>query len=166
LAGAGRATIADHQLMIAARAHVEVDDQGIPTGALPAVAGTPLDFTTPRPLGPALAEVAGRGGFDSCLVLDPAGDQCPSPRLAARVIEPASGRIMEIYSDQPGVQLYTANHLSGHPAEGGFGRHSALCLEMQHFPDSPNHSHFPDTILRPGQTYRQRTVHRFSVAPA
>jgi aldose 1-epimerase len=83
--------------------------------------------------------------------------------LAARVEDPRSGRVMEVLTTQAGVQLYTGNFLTGAPEGGGFGRHEGFCLETQHFPDSPNRPEFPSTILRPGQQYRQVTVHRFSV---
>jgi aldose 1-epimerase len=141
---------------------VEVDETLIPTGKLPEVSGTPMDFRQPRTIGSKLDELPPLGGnpkgYDHCYVL--AGSQ-DKPILAARVREPNSGRVMEVYTTQPGVQLYTGNFLNGDPKNGGHRQHTAFCLETQHYPDSPNQPDFPSTVLRPGETYHQVTVHRF-----
>ena len=104
------------------------------------------------------------GGYDHNFVLD--GDDSDEPVLAARVVEPRSGRVLEVFTTEPGVQFYTGNGIHhGLPGKGGhvYAQHAAFALETQHFPDSPNHPEFPSTVLRPGQEYRSRTVYRFSV---
>ncbi|HEX3658965.1 MAG TPA: aldose epimerase family protein [Pirellulales bacterium] len=160
---AGSGDVLNHVLTIAANRYVEVDQQAIPTGRLPEVAGTPLDFNHPTAIGARMAKmkagVPPPGGYDHCYVIDGAPGTL---RLAARVVDPASGRTMEVLTTEPGVQLYTSNYLNGDAVNGGYQQHAALCLETQHFPDSPNHPSFPSTVLEPGQTYRQTTVHRFS----
>lgn len=160
---AGSGNILAHVLTIPASRFVEVDDQAIPSGRLPEVAGTPLDFNKPTAIGARMAKmkegVPPPGGYDHCYVIDGTPGTL---RLAARVEDPASGRTMEVLTTEPGVQLYTSNYLDGGAINGGFQQHAALCLETQHFPDSPNQPSFPSTVLNPGQTYRQTTVHRFS----
>jgi aldose 1-epimerase len=160
---AGRGEVLDHELMLNADAFTPSDSDLIPTGELKAVAGTPMDFTNPRTIGSRLLEIGNQPpGYDHNFVLNTKGN---SLALAARVYEPTSGRVMEVHTTQPGVQLYTANFLDGSlKGKGGvvYGRHTAFCLETQHFPDSVNQPKFPSTILRPGQTFRQTTVHRFS----
>ena len=158
LAGAGQ--VLDHELMVAAARYTPVDAGLIPTGARVPVAGTPFDFTRPKPIRADLDATGPTKGFDHNYVLD--GDGL---RLAARVVEPASGRTMEVLTDQPGVQVYTANTLD--PALVGkhgvhYGPYGALCLETQHFPDSPNQATFPSTVLRPGRTFTSTTIYRFS----
>jgi aldose 1-epimerase len=161
LAGAGSGTILDQDVMIAADQYVAVDDQLIPTGALPAVQGTPLDFTQATKIGARIAQVQGDpGGYDHCYVLR---SKDGSLALAARVHDPQSGRVMEVLTTQPGIQFYSGNFLDGTAANGGYPQHAGFCLETQHFPDSPNHPNFPNTILRPGETYHHVTVHRFRV---
>ena len=163
---AGKGDIKRHQLMIAADLYTPVDATSIPTGEIRPVAGTPLDCTKPTAIGKRFAELGGEPpGYDHNFVLrgDPANSGRPA--LAARAIESRSGRVMEVLTTEPGVQLYTANYLDGTlTGKGGavYARHAAFCLETQHFPDSINKPHFPTTILRPGQTYRQTTIHRFS----
>ncbi len=161
LGGAGSGPVLDHLLLIKAQSILEFDKRLIPTGALLPVKDGPFDFRTSQAVGARIDQVA--VGYDHCFVLDPADDG--GLRLVARVEHPASGRVMEVLTTTPGLQLYTANHLGDSLGAGGktYGKHHALCLECQHFPDSPNHPDFPSTLLRPGQTYRQRTVHRFSV---
>jgi aldose 1-epimerase len=162
LAGAGEGEIWDHELTLESDHYLAVDETLIPTGERVPVAGTPFDFTQPRTIGKRVREIESDPiGYDHCYVLRGDAGQL---RLAARVTEPRSGRVMEVLTTQPGMQLYTGNFLGGQAAEGGFGQHAGFCLETQHFPDSPNQDSFPSTILRPGETYRHLTVHRFSVA--
>lgn len=160
LTGAG--DVLNHEMMIAASRFTPSDDTSIPTGEIQAVKGTPMDFTSPKPIGARFDQLPFRPvGYDHNYVLDSGGGELA---LAARVFEPASGRVMELYTTQPGVQFYTANYLDGSlRGKGGivYGRHGAFCLETQHFPDAVNKPGFPSVILRPSQTYRQTTVHRF-----
>jgi aldose 1-epimerase len=135
-----------HVLMLDAGHYLPADDALIPTGEIRRVEGTPLDFTQARPVGSRIDDVE-RRRYDHCYVLN----KRPGERLSlcARVVEPKSGRVMEVRTTQPGVQLYTGNP-------------RGLCLETQHFPNSPNEPAFPSTVLRPGQTFHQTTIHRFS----
>jgi aldose 1-epimerase len=159
---AGGSDVLDHVLWLAATRYTPADDALIPTGQIAPVAGTALDFTTPTRIGARIAQFYPRpGGYDHNFILDsgPGQPATASPGrgdrllLAARVSEPVSGRIMEVRTNQPGVQLYTGNHL----------KHAALCLETQHYPDSVHHPAFPSVILRPGQTFASTTVFAFSV---
>jgi aldose 1-epimerase len=163
LRGEGRGDVLGHVLRLEADAITAVDSAAnlIPTGEIVPVAGTPFDFTAPHAIGERIARV--EGGYDHNFVLRSGGG---ASALAARVEEPESGRVLEIWTDQPGIQLYTGNFLDGTVVgKGGkaYQKHFAFCLETQHFPDSPNHPNFPSTILEPGQTYRTTTVHKFSV---
>ncbi len=161
LRGAGSGTIRDHVLELAADHYLPVDHELIPTGEILPVANTPMDFRAPRAIGERLDEAGRNGaGYDHCFVVRGRSGEL---RFAARVHEPGSGRTMEIQTTQPGMQFYTGNSLDGSASVNHRPRHSGFCLETQHFPDSPNRAQFPTTILRPGQTYRQQTVHRFSV---
>lgn len=166
LGGPQSGQVLDTVLMVNADKYLEVDDTLIPTGKLLDVKGTPLDFTKPKPIGADIAELKKgneNGGYDHCYVLrKTAGGE--STQLAARATSPKTGITMEVYTDEPGVQLYTGNFLNGDPVNGGFKQHEAFCLETQHYPDSPNRPEFPSTTLEPGQTYRQTTVHEFSVS--
>jgi aldose 1-epimerase len=158
---AGGGDVLGHELMIAARRFTPADDNKIPTGEIKPVAATPLDFTAPKPVGRDIAQLAASRGYDHNFVLDGGGGKLA---LAARVYEPQTGRVMEVLTDQPAVQLYTANYLKDTRGKRGqlYRQHHAVCLETQHFPDSVHHPHFPSVILRPGEIYRTTTVHRFS----
>ena len=162
LAGAGNGTILDHQLILVADRYTPVDSTGIPTGRIVPAAGSVMEFRSPVTVGARIGELRGDpGGYDHNYVLNNEGD---SPSLAARVRDPGSGRVLEIYTTEPGIQLYTGNYLDGSiRGKGGvsYPKHAALCLETQHFPDSVNQPGFPSTILRPGETYRSTTVHKF-----
>jgi aldose 1-epimerase len=165
LAGAGSGDVLGHKLTLHADHFLPVSAALIPTGELATVAGTPMDFATPHTIGERIAEtkrgVPPPGGYDHCYALRGKSGELA---LAARVEEPASGRVMEVFTTEPGVQLYTANYLDGGAVNGGHEQHGAFCLETQHFPDSPNQPKFPTTVLRPGQTFKSTTMHRFSVS--
>ncbi len=160
---AGEGTILDHELTLNCGRYTPVDGELIPLGTLADVAGTPLDFRQPTAVGARGLQAGLSGpGYDHNFVLDRAGENLA---LAARVRDPYSGRVMECHTTQPGVQLYTFNNAPADGVEcaGGktFYRHGALCLETQHFPDSPNHPNFPSVILRPGASFRSTTEYRF-----
>jgi aldose 1-epimerase len=163
LRGAGTRDVFDHVLTLNADKFLPVDATLIPTGELKSVKGTAMDFTSPARIGARLNEVDGGGvkGYDHCYVLNPRTD--PVKQTAARVEDPESGRILEISTTEPGIQLYTGNQLTGKPEDGGFKQYTAFCLECQHFPDSPNRPEFPSTVLEPNKPYTQTTIHRFSV---
>jgi aldose 1-epimerase len=164
LAGPASGPVLDHELMIAADSHTPGDETLIPTGAIAPVAGTPLDFRKPTPIGSRIDQIkADPVGYDHNYVLN--GHDSGKPTPAARVHDPKSGRIMEVFTTEPGVQFYTGNFLDGTiTGKGGvvYKKHGALCLEAQHFPDSVNHPTFPSTILEPGKTYTQTTTYQFS----
>lgn len=160
LGGAGTGTALDHVATIFADQALDVDDDLIPTGRLNSVEGTPLDFRDATPLGKSVDQLPATKGYDHCFVVrGTAGELRP----AAHVVDHDSGRVLEIETTQPGMQLYTANHLPGNEKSAGNGGHDAFCLETQHYPDAPNKPEFPSTLLSPGETLRQTTVHRFSV---
>jgi aldose 1-epimerase len=160
---AGKGDVLGQVLELKARRYTPFDPTQIPTGVIADVAGGPLDFTQAKPIGRDIGRIPGSpGGYDHNFVIDDGGR---SVVLAARAHDPESGRVLEILTDQPGVQLYTANGLSV-TGKGGahYGPHSAFCLETQHYPDSVNQPSFPSTILRPGGSFRSTTIHRFSTA--
>ncbi len=166
LEGEGSGTILDHRLLIAASRFTAVGPGLIPTGELRSVQGSPLDFRTPTRIGDRIdaddPQLKVARGYDHNWVLDRAG---ASPTLCARAVGPRSGRVLEVLTTEPGVQFYSGNFLDGSVrGKGGkaYPRRGALCLETQHFPDTPNQPGFPSTVLRPGQRYATTTVYRFA----
>jgi len=161
---AGGGTVLDHVLTIDADRYTAVDAALVPTGAIVPVAGTPLDFTRPHRVGERIDSLRPTtGGYDHNFVLD--GGRAPLHR-AARLEEPTSGRVLEVWTTQPGLQLFTGNRFDGTATGHGgvkYVQHAGLALETQHFPDAVNHPDFPSTILRPGETFRSSTEYRFSV---
>ena len=164
--GAGESVLG-HELTLHASHFLPTDPGQIPTGELRPVEKTPFDFRQSRPLGERINEadeqLLNASGYDHNWVLDTGGGALA---LAAEVYEPVSGRTLEVLTTEPGVQLYTGNLLDGScigKSGRAYARHGGLCLETQHFPDSPNRPEFPDTILRPGGKYKSKTVYRFGV---
>jgi aldose 1-epimerase len=166
LAGQGEGDVQQHTMMINAGKFTPVDETLIPTGELRSVDRTPFDFRQPRMIGERIdradEQLKFGGGYDHNYVLNISG---AAPELAVRVSEPKSGRVMEVLTTQPGVQLYTGNKLDGKlRGKGGkaYQRRYGFCLETQHFPDSPNQPSFPSAGLKPGERYRSTTIYRFS----
>ena len=157
--GAGK-DILGHEVTLPADRYNVVDAGLIPTGELRPVKGTPFDFTTPHAIGERIAQVP--GGYDHNWILNtPTGQHA-----AATVYEPATGRTMEVTTDQPGIQFYTGNFLDGTlTGKGGtvYGKNAGFCLETQHFPDSPNQPKFPSTVLKPGETFHSVSTYKFGV---
>jgi aldose 1-epimerase len=165
LDGAKSGNILDHELMIVADKYTPTDNTLIPTGEIKTVKDTPLDFTQPRRIGARIDQLKDYpgGGYDHNFVLG--SGVTDEPKLAVRVRAPKTGRIMEMYTTEPGVQLYTGNFLDGKlTGRGGvvYKKHAGFCLEAQHFPDAVHHDNFPSIILKPGETYRQTTIYKFS----
>lgn len=160
---AGEGTILDHVLYLNASRYTPVDEELIPTGEIANVEGTPFDFRKPGVIGERIEEVGGNpGGYDHNFVLDGSSEE---KVLAAKLMDPKTGRSLEVITTEPGIQLYTGNFLNGSLVSGDltYVKNSGLCLETQHFPDSPNQPDFPSTILRPGEKYVTQTIFKFGV---
>ena len=146
---------------------IPIDENSIPTGEILKVEGTPFDFRKPHPVGDMIdadnEQIRHGAGYDHCFVLNK--HEPGELSFAAKIVEPNSGRSMEVYTTEPGVQFYSDNWANGFPGAHGatFGRRSALCFEAQHFPDSPNRPYFPNVILRPGEVYKQKTIYKFGI---
>jgi aldose 1-epimerase len=163
LSGHGAGSVLDHELWVGAESYTRTDEESIPTGELAPVEGTPFDFRTRRRLGERIGDLLSspQKGYDHNFVLNgPLGVM----RMAASLYDPASGRVMRVHTDQPGVQVYTANNVWGQTCKAGqvYRKHGSVCLETQHFPDSPNKRQFPSTMLRPGQEYRYTCAYEFT----
>lgn len=159
-------TILDHQIQIESDFATEVDKEQIPTGKLVEIANTPLDFRTLKRIGDKIddnfEQIRIGGGYDNNWVLRNYNKQV---RKVAEVYEPNSGRVMIVYTDQPGIQFYSGNSLKEVKGKNGvtYNRRTGLCLEAQHYPDSPNKPEFPSVVLRPGETYKQTTIYQFTI---
>jgi aldose 1-epimerase len=167
LSAGSDSTILNHQLQINADRYTPVNDHLIPTGQIADVKGTPMDFTNEKLIGKEIGQVKGgydHSGYDHNWVLNKKGNELEN--VATLYHEP-SGRVMQVWTTEPGLQFYSGNFLDGTLlfTKNGqkYVQHGALCLEAQHYPDSPNEPSFPNTILKPGETYRQTTVYKFSV---
>jgi aldose 1-epimerase len=162
LSGDHANTILDETVMINADRYTPVNDSMIPTGELKPVKGTPFDFTTPHKIGERIAQT--NGGYDHNFVLNK--EEAHSLTFAAFATDEQTGRKLEVYTTQPGMQFYTGNFLNGSVKDSNgkpFTKQTAFCFETQHFPDSPNHPDFPNTILRPGEKFYSKTVYKTSL---
>lgn len=157
LGGAGSGDVLGHELTIMASRYLDFDQNVLPTGDILPVGNTPFDFSLPTPIGENIDQA---GGYDLCYAID---DWDGTLRHAATARDPKSGRVMEVHTTEPGVQLYTAEHFDESAGSAGYAARHAFCLECQHYPDSPHHEDFPSTVLRPGEQYTQITEHRFRV---
>ena len=166
LSGTGRGPILRHHLKLFAASFTPVDSRTIPTGEIRPVAGTALDFRQSTPIGSRLhssdRQLQLGKGYDHNFVLD---DSSRNLKPAAELFDPVTGRVLEVLTTEPAIQFYSGNYLDGSACgQSGepYTQHTGLCLETQHFPDSPNHPNFPSTVLRPGETFRSTTIYRFS----
>ena len=147
--------------------YLPIDETSIPTGEILKVEGTPFDFRTPKPVGQDIdadnEQIKNGAGYDHCYVLNK--KEVGELTFAAKIVEPKSGRSMEVYTTEPGVQFYSDNWADGYKGQHGatFGRRSALCFAAHHFPDSPNHPYFPSVVLKPGEVYTQKTIYKFGI---
>jgi aldose 1-epimerase len=168
-AGEGSGNILEHQLMLNAAGFTPVDRGSIPTGEIRPVEGTPMDFRRPLAVGARIGsdyeQLKFGNGYDHNWVINASDDE--KPALAATVYEPVSGRYMEVFTTEPGIQFYSGHFLNENiigKSGRGYGARSALCLETQHYPDSPNKPEFPPVVLKPGEIYRTTTIYTFSVS--
>jgi aldose 1-epimerase len=163
LAGAGEPSVLDHELQISAAEYTPVDATLIPTGKIESVVGTPLDFQQPTKIGARIEQLVGTAtkGYDHNFVLTKRQEL---PTFAAKLKDPMSGRVLSVFTTQPGMQVYSGNFLASQPGKGGkvYAPRSAVCLETQHFPDSVNQPTFPSIVIKPNQPYKQTTVFAFS----
>jgi aldose 1-epimerase len=167
LAGNAKRDVLAHKIQLNAPFFIPIDKVLIPTGEIKSVTGGPFDFTSMKQIGQDInaadEQIGYGGGYDHCYAFDKAPGAFGK---IARVEEPESGRVMEVFTTEPGVQFYTGNNLDGH-LKGKYGavynKRTGFCLETQHYPDSPNQANFPSTVLRPGETYTSKTVYQFSV---
>ncbi|HNS20606.1 MAG TPA: aldose epimerase family protein [Sedimentisphaerales bacterium] len=160
LAGQGNGNVLGHELMINANRFTVVDKGLIPTGMTVSVVDTPLDFLSPKKIGSRIRQLS--NGYDHNYILNGRPGEL---KLCAKVHEPTTGRIMEVWTTEPGVQLYTANHMNGSllgKGDKAYVKYAAFCLETQHYPDSPNKPAFPSTVLEPGAKFVSQTIHKFS----
>lgn len=167
LSGAGDPYVGDHLLMINADYYLPTDETAIPYGPKAKVEGTPMDFRTLQPVGSRINEdfeqLVFGNGYDHTYILNKEGNELS---FCARCLSPKTGIVMEVYTTEPGVQLYTGNWMTGHFSGKNRQRYpsrSALCLETQHFPDSPNRPEYPSTVIRPGETFISKTIYKFAV---
>ncbi len=157
----GCGDILNHIFYINSDKYTEINNELIPTGEILPVKGTPLDFTTPRKIGERINKLD--MGYDHNFVLNKKNNELS---LAAKVIEPETGRVLEVLTTQPGIQFYSGNFLDGSIKGHNniiYKKHSGFCLETQRFPDSPNHKNFPNTIIKPNQTYNETTIYKFTI---
>ncbi len=147
--------------------YIPIDETCIPTGEILKVAGTPFDFSKPKAIGKEIdadhEQIKNGAGYDHCFVLNK--KEVGELSFAVRLTDPKSGRTLETYTTEPGIQVYTDNWATGYPGQHGatFPRRSGICFECQHFPDSPNRPYFPSTVLKPGEKYTQKTIYKFGV---
>jgi aldose 1-epimerase len=167
LAGAYSGNVLRQELTVNAEQYLLADEALIPTGEFASVEGTPVDFRQPHKIGERIGKITDKqfgGGYDHCMVIKKS--KPGELAFAAKLEEPASGRTMEVWTTEPGVQIFSANFGPGAfegPNGYAYPRHLGLCLETQHFPDSPNKANFPSTILRPGQAFSSTTIHKFGL---